>query len=354
MRACVIASTGGLDQIEIANVPDPVPGGLGPRQVRVAMRAAALNHLEFFVIRGLLPTKYRYPHILGSDGAGVVEATGEEVTAVRPGDRVMINPGLWDGTCEYCNAGEHALCVNFRVLGEHVPGTMAEYVVIPDQNLAKIPPLDPPLRWDEAAAFSLATLTAWRMVVTRADVRPEETVLVWGIGGGVSLAAMRIAKLCGAKTIATSASDAKLAEAKRLGADIVLNHGRQDIVQEVRALTGRRGVDVVIENVGVATWEKSLRVLAKGGRLVTCGATTGHDAVIDLRRLFAYQYTLMGVTLGSAAEYAAAVRALARGALRPVVDRVYPLAQARAAFERLEQAHQLGKIAISLTEDDRI
>jgi NADPH:quinone reductase-like Zn-dependent oxidoreductase len=352
MRACVIASTGNLDRVEIADVPDPGRNVLGPHQVRVAVRAAALNHLELFVIRGLLPTKNRYPHILGSDGAGIVDDTGEAVTTVRPGDRVMINPGLWDGTCEHCQAGEHSLCLNLRVLGEHLPGTMAEYIVVPEQNLAKIPPLDPPLRWDEAAAFTLATLTAWRMVVTRAAVRPAETVLVWGIGGGVSLAAMRIARLCGARTIATSSSDGKLAEAKRLGADIVLNHERQDIVREVRALTGRRGVDVVIENVGAATWERSLRVLAKGGRLVTCGATTGHDAVIDLRRLFAYQYTLMGVTLGNAVEYAAAVRALARGALRPVVDRTYPLVEARAAFERLEQAERLGKIALSLTAQD--
>jgi NADPH:quinone reductase-like Zn-dependent oxidoreductase len=349
MRACVIDSTGDLDRIQIADVPDPSPDGLGPHQVRVAVRAAAVNHLDLFVVRGL-PIEYRFPHILGSDASGVVEGVGTAVTTVRPGDRVMINPGVWDGCCEFCRAGEHSLCVDFRVLGEHLPGTMAEYVVVPEQNLAKIPPLDPPLGWDEGAAFSLVSLTAWRMVVTRAGVQPGETVLVWGIGGGVSLAAMRIAKLCGARTIATSSSNTKLVQAMKLGADITLNHEKQDVVQEVRALTDRRGVDVVIENVGEATWEPSLRVLAKGGRLVTCGATTGPHAVTDLRRLFWNQFTLLGSTLGNAAEYGAAVRALAAGALRPVVDGVYPLAEARVALERLERAEQWGKIVLSLTD----
>jgi len=352
MRACVISATGDLDRIEIADVPDPCAQGLGPHQVRVAVRAAALNRLDVFVIRGLA-VKYRFPHILGSDGSGVVQEVGEAVTAVRPGDPVMINPGVWDGSCEYCRAGDQSLCVNFRVLGEHLPGTIAEYVVIPEQTLARLPTLDPPLDWDEAAAFSLVSLTAWRMVVTRAGVRPGETVLVWGIGGGVSLAAMRVAKLCGARTIATSSSEAKLAQATKLGADITLDHAKQNVVREVLALTGRRGVDVVIENVGETTWERSLSVLAKGGRLVTCGATTGPRVVTDLRRLFWNQYALLGSTLGNAAEYAAAVSALAAGALRPVVDRVYPLAQARSGFERLERAQQLGKIVISLTDQNR-
>ena len=351
MRACVISATGGLDRIEIADVPDPCAKGLGPHQVRVAMRSAALNRLDVFVIRGLM-LKYRFPHILGSDGSGVVQDVGEAVSAVRPGDPVMINPGVWDGSCEYCRAGDQSLCVNLRVLGEHLPGTIAEYVVVPEQNLAKIPTLDPPLGWDEAAAFSLVSLTAWRMVVTRAGVRPGETVLVWGIGGGVSLAAMRVAKLCGARTIATSSSEAKLAQATKLGADIALDHEKQNVVKEVLALTGRRGVDVVIENVGETTWERSLSVLAKGGRLVTCGATTGPRVVTDLRRLFWNQYALLGSTLGNAAEYAQAVGALASGALRPVVDRVYPLAQARSGFERLERAQQLGKIVISLTDQN--
>lgn len=350
MRACVLRSAGGLDQISLADVPSPPPEALGPREVRVGIRAAALNHLDLFVVRGLPGHDLRFPHVLGADGAGVVEAVGVEVRAVRPGDRVMINPGISDYSCEYCRAGEHSLCVNYRLLGEHLPGTIAEVVVVPEANLARVPSLEPPLSWAEAAAFSLVTLTAWRMVVTRARVATGETVLVWGIGGGVSLAAMRIAKLRGARVIVTSSSDAKLAAAKRLGADLTVNHRTQKVAQAVRALTDRRGADVVVENVGEASWEESLRALAKGGRLVTCGATTGPRVVTDVRRLFWNQYTIMGSTMGNAAEYQEIVRVLGQGVLRPVVDRVYPFEQARAAFERLERAEQLGKIAVSISE----
>jgi len=348
MRACVIRSTGGLDRIEVADVAAPgSPALLGGRDVRVAIRAAALNHLDLFVVRGL-PGEYQFPHVLGSDGAGVVETAGPDVTSVKPGDAVMINPGIWDGTCDYCRAGEHSLCVNYQVLGEHVPGTLAESVLVPEDNLAKVPALDPPLSWAEAAAFSLVSLTAWRMLVTRARVEAGETVLVWGIGGGVSLAAMRIAKLRGARVIVTSSSDAKLAQARQLGADVTLNHRTQSVAREVRALTARRGVDVVVENVGEATWEDSLRCLAKGGRLVTCGATTGPRVVTDVRRLFWNQYTILGSTLGNATDYAAVVRVLSGGALRPLVDRVYPLAEVRTAFERLARGEQLGKVLVEV------
>ena len=241
MRACVIRAVGGLEQVEIAEVPAPTAGmSLGARKVRVNVRAAALNRLDLFVIGGL-PVDYTFPHILGSDGAGVVDAAGPEVTAVRPGDAVMINPGVSCYACEFCRAGEHSLCVDYRVLGEHMPGTMAEYVVVPEQNVARIPRLEPELTWAEAAAFSLVTLTAWRMVVTRARVQAGEWVLVWGVGGGVSLAALRIAKLLGARVIATSSSEAKLKQARRLGADAVLNHRAQQVAREVRALTDRRG-----------------------------------------------------------------------------------------------------------------
>ncbi len=206
MRAWVIHATGGLDQLQQGDVPEPPgPGSLGPRHVRVALRAAALNHLDLFVVRGL-PHEYQFPHIVGADGAGVVDAVGSEVRSVRPGDRVMINPGIPDYACEYCRAGEQSLCRRYGILGEHLPGTMAQYVVVPEQNVAIIPTLATPLTWAEAAAFSLVTLTAWRMVVTRAQVVAGETVLIWGIGGGVALAALRIAKLKGARVIVTSSA----------------------------------------------------------------------------------------------------------------------------------------------------
>jgi NADPH:quinone reductase-like Zn-dependent oxidoreductase len=348
MRAWVIRATGGLDRLEIADVPDPA-ASLEARQVRIALRAAALNRLDLFVVRGL-PHEYHYPQILGADGAGIVEAVGPEVSSVRPGDRVMINPGIPDYSCAYCRAGEHSLCLNYGILGEHRPGTLAQTIVVPEQNVAVIPELPKPLIWAEAAAFSLVTLTAWRMVVTRAQVRPGETVLVWGIGGGVSLAAMRIAKLKGARVIVTSSSDAKLQAARQLGADVTLNHATQKISQEVRALTNKRGADVVIENVGEATWDESLRSLGRGGRLVSCGATTGPKVGFDMRRLFWYQWSILGSTMGNDAEYREVVRRLGAGELRPVVDRVFPFTEARAAFERLERGEQLGKIAIQIAD----
>jgi len=348
MRAWVIRATGSLDRIELTDVP-PAAATPGPGDVRVGIRAAALNHLDLHVVQGL-PLEYRFPHILGADGAGVVEAVGRDVAALRPGDRVMLNPGIADYSCEYCRAGEHSLCLNYRLLGEHVPGTLTESVVVPAQNVAVIPTLVPPLGWAEAAAFSLVTLTAWRMLVTRAQVRAGETVLIWGIGGGVALAALRIAKLRGAKVIVTSSSDAKLQAAKRLGADVTLNHTTQKISQEVRALTNKRGADVVVDSVGEATWDESLRALARGGRVVSCGATTGPKVGIDLRRLFWYQWSILGSTMGNDAEYREIVRRLGTGELRPLVDRVYPFGEARAAFERLARGEQLGKIVIQVAE----
>jgi len=348
MRAWVIRATGSLDRIELTDVPPPAATP-GPGDVRVGIRAAALNHLDLHVVQGL-PLEYRFPHILGADGAGVVEAVGRDVAALRPGDRVMLNPGIADYSCEYCRAGEHSLCLNYRLLGEHVPGTLTESVVVPAQNVAVIPTLVPPLGWAEAAAFPLVTLTAWRMLVTRVQVRAGETVLIWGIGGGVALAALQIAKLRGAKVIVTSSSDAKLQAAKRLGADVTLNHKTQKISREVRALTNKRGADVVVDSVGEATWDESLRALARGGRLVTCGGTTGPKVGIDLRRLFWYQWSILGSTMGNDAEYREIVRRLGTGELRPLVDRVYPFGEARAGFERLARGEQLGKIVIQVAE----
>jgi NADPH:quinone reductase-like Zn-dependent oxidoreductase len=346
MRACVLTATGGLGNISIMDVP--APAAPGPGEVRVAVKAAALNHLDLFVAQGLQGVEYRFPHVMGSDGAGIVETVGSGVKGVRSGDPVLINPGIADYSCDYCRAGEHSLCSAYGILGEHRPGAMAEYVVVPEQNIALRPVLEPPVSWAEAAAFSLVTLTAWRMLVTRARLAPGETVLIWGIGGGVALAALRIAKVLGAKTIVTSSNDAKLQAARELGADVTLNHRSQKIAQEVRALTNKRGVDVVVDNVGEATWGDSLRTLGRGGRLVTCGGTSGPKVGLDVRPLFWYQWTILGSTMGNLTEYAEVVRRLGRGELRPILDRVYPLAQARAAFERLERGEQLGKIAVEI------
>ena len=347
MRACVLTATGGLDHLQITDVPD----ALAPRagEVRIAIRAAALNHLDLFVAAGLPGGADRFPHVVGADGAGVVESVGSGVTAVRAGDRVLLNPGISDYSCEFCLAGEHSLCLTYQLLGEHLPGTMAELVTLPAHNVARVPAVSPELTWAEAAAFSLVTLTAWRMVVTRAQLKAGETLLIWGIGGGVSLAALRIAKLLGARVIVTSSHDAKLAAARRLGADVTLNHHTQKVSQEVRALTQKRGVEVVVENVGEATWEESLRCLKRGGRLVTCGATSGPDVRLDLRRVFWHHYTIMGSKMGNAREYAEIVRRLGEGQLRPIVDRVYPLAEARAAYERLAKGEQLGKVVVEVT-----
>ena len=346
MKACVLTAPGALANVVVADVPPA--SAPGPGEVRVAIRAGALNHLDLWVVRGLPGVEHRYPHVLGGDGAGVVDAVGPGVTHVAPGHAVLFNPGISCHACEFCRRGEHGMCVTYRLLGEHLPGTLAELITLPAANVLPIPALDPPLSWAEAAAFSLVTLTAWRMVVTRARIQPGETLLAWGVGGGVSLTAMRIARLRGARVIVTSSSDEKLARARDLGADVTINHRTHRVAAEIRALTAKRGVDVVIENVGEATWEESLRCLAKGGRLVTCGATSGPRVSMDVRRLFWNQYTIMGSTMGNAAEYAEVVRVLGTGELRPIVDRVYPLADARAAFERLEAGEQMGKVVVEL------
>jgi len=342
VRALTISAHGGLERLEVRS-DLPIPELCAPTDVRVRIQDAALNHLDLFVVDGLPGVTITPPWIMGGDGAGIVDAVGSDVRDVAVGDRVMINPGISDRTCEYCLAGEQSLCVRYKLLGEHLPGTIAEYVVVPAANLRTIPAGIP---WDAAAAFSLATLTAWRMVVTRAAVREGETVLIWGIGGGVAVAALQIAKMQGARVWVTSGSDAKLERARALGADETFNHNRQDVAREVRVLTGKRGADVVIDNVGQATWAQSLLALGKRGRLVTCGATTGPIVETDLRRMFWNQWTLMGSTMGNDREYDAVVAAFRAGKLLPPLDSVYDLDDSVAAFQRLASGEQFGKIVV--------
>jgi NADPH:quinone reductase-like Zn-dependent oxidoreductase len=344
VHALTISAHGGLEQLQLRD-DLPVPALRAPGDIRVRVLAAALNHLDVFVVGGLPGVTITPPWIVGSDAVGVVESVGDAVSDLRPGDRVVLNPGISDRTCEYCLEGEHPLCVRYGILGEHHPGTVAEYVVLPAVNARVIPPSVPV---DQAAGFGLATLTAWRMVVTRARVQAGERVLIQGIGGGVALAAMQICLRIGAEVWVTSRSDAKLERARALGAHHALNTGRDDVARTIRGATGKRGVDVVVDSVGEATWRASLGALGRRGRLVTCGGTSGPLVETDVRRLFWNQWSIMGSTMGNDAEFDAIVAELAAGALLPVVDSVHPLAQGRQAFERLASGQQFGKVVIRL------
>ena len=317
-----------------------------PDDVRVRVRAAALNHLDLFVVAGLPGRAISPPWILGADACGIIDAVGAAVSELVVGDYVVVNPGLSDRTCEYCRAGEQPLCPRYGILGEHFPGTMAEYVVIPAGNVRAIPEA---ISVEHAAAFSLVTLTAWRMVVTRARVRADENVLIWGIGGGVALAALQICKNLGARVWVVSGSADKLRRAGELGADELLNRNDGDVARLIRERTGKRGVDVVVDSVGAATWDQSLRALGKRGRLVTCGATSGPIVEIDVRRLFWNQWSLLGSTMGNDAEFSAIVSELRGGRLLPPIDSVHALADGRRAFDRLASAEQFGKVVVRIS-----
>lgn len=346
MRALTIDAHGGTERVQHRD-DIAVPSLRADGEVRIQIRAVALNRLDLWTIGGLPGVTITPPWILGADGMGVVESARGDVGALKVGDRVVINPGISCRACEWCDKGEHSLCVRFGLLGEHHPGSFAEYAVVPAANVRRIPASVPD---DVAAAFTLATLTAWRMCVTKADVRAGEDVLIWGIGGGVAQAALRICKARGARVWVTSSSAAKLAQAEALGADVLINHATEDVGKVVRERTKKRGVDVVIESVGERTWNASLMSLTRGGRLVTCGGTSGPSLTIDVRRLFWYQWSLMGSTMGNDAEFAAVSEELSAGRLWPTVDAVYPLAEGRAAFERMRDGQQFGKLVLQVSD----
>jgi NADPH:quinone reductase-like Zn-dependent oxidoreductase len=343
MKALTLTAVGGPEHLRVWELPEPTIQSSG--QVLLRIHAVALNRLDLFVAQGLPGVNYSFPHVVGSDGAGTVLEVGSSVSSFRPGDRVMINPTLSCGNCPWCLQGEDSLCQSLQVLGEHLPGTAAEYLLMPAENLALVPESMP---WPQAAGFSLATLTAWRMLTTRGRVQPGETVLIWGVGGGVAIAALQIAGLLGARTIVTSGHDAKLEVARRLGADAVLNHRQVDVAVEVRRLTDGRGADLIVDSVGEQSWRTSLRSLRRGGRLLVCGATTGPTVSLDLRRLFWHQWSILGSTLGSRREYAEIVRLAGEGKLWPVIDRVVPWDRALSAVERLTRGEQTGKLVIEV------
>jgi NADPH:quinone reductase-like Zn-dependent oxidoreductase len=328
VRAVRIHEDGGPEVLLLEEAPDP---GAGPGEVLVRLRASALNHLDVWTRMGL-PSVPK-PRILGADGAGTVEALGEGVSGFEQGERVVLNPGIEQ-------AGGR-----IDVIGEHRDGTNAELIAVPASNVHPIPD---GLSFEEAAAFPLVFETAYRMLVTRAGLREGEWVLAWGIGGGVSTAALAIAKALGARVLVTSSSDAKLERARELGADAVVNHASGDVKEAVREATGGRGVDVVVEHVGEATWRTSLDVAAPGGRIAVCGATSGPNPPAALHRIWWKQLSILGSTMGTGEDFAGAYELVASGRARPVVDSVLPLEEIRAAHERLEAGEQLGKIVLTI------
>lgn len=341
MRAALVREHGGLEKVLVEERDVPVPA---PDEVLIRVKAAGMNHLDLWVRRGVPGHPFPLPMILGCDFAGVVESVGSAaVRNAKPGDEVCVAPGFSCGTCAACLAGNDNLCKSYGIYGEMRDGGCAEFAVVKAANLL---PKPKEMTWEQAAAWPLAFLTAWHMLAVRAAVKPAETVLVHAAGSGVGSAAVQIAKLLGARVIATASSDAKLARAKDLGADDLVNHTKEDFAQAVRRLTGKRGVDVVFEHTGAATWEGSVKSLVWGGRLVTCGATSGFDAKFDLRVLFFKQLSFLGSTMGSRAELWQILDLMRAGKLRPVVDRVMPLAEIREAHRVMESREQFGKIVL--------
>jgi len=341
MKAVRFHFHGGPEVLRYEDAPDPVPAA-GEALVRV--RACALNHLDLWERRGLPRVTIPLPHISGSDVAG--EVVTSPSPDVPPGSRVMLQPGISCGSCAVCLSGRDNECPQYEVLGyRNHDGGYAELVKVPVQNLVRIPDH---IDFRQAAAFPLTFLTAWHMLVTRGGVKDGDDVLVLAAGSGVGQAAIQIARLRGARVIATAGSDKKLERARALGANEVIHHYKQDIVEAIRRFTNRRGVDIVIEHVGEATFWQSVRALARGGRLVTCGATTGANGAIDLTALFAKQLSILGSYMGTKGELLQAAALFFAGQLKPVIDRTFPLADAAGAQQRLEESSQFGKIVLDV------
>src|ERR1700730_5631887 len=341
MKALAFNEHGGLDKLRYQDVPDPT---IGPGAVLVRVRACALNHLDLFVREGLPGFKLPLPFWSGCDIAGDVAQVGAAIKDVAVGDRVAVNPNLHCGRCEFCVKGEHSLCVSYGILGEHIQGGLAEYVRVAGDKVLRLPEH---VKYEDAAAFILVNMTAWRMLVTQARLRAGEDLLIIGVGGGVSSTAVQIGKLCGARVWVTASSDEKLERARALGADECINYAKQDWVKVIGEKTGRRGVDVVLENVGAATWKGAIRTVAKGGRIVTCGATSGPIAETDIRLVFWEQLSIIGSTMANDAEFSTVIGQLFAGRLRAIVYTVMPLADGVEAQRRLAEGKQFGKIVLT-------
>jgi NADPH:quinone reductase-like Zn-dependent oxidoreductase len=340
MRAVRIHEHGGPEKLRIDKVDDPAPG---EDEVLVEVRACALNHLDLWVRRGIPGQRFPLPMIPGSDVAGVVKKAGAVVKGIRAGDRVVIQPGISCGRCAQCLDGEDNLCRSYGIIGENRNGGCAELIVVPSVNII---PLREGLSFEEAAAVPLTFLTAWHMLVSRARVRPGDDVLVHAAGSGVGVAAVQIAKLHGARVIATAGSDAKLKRAREIGADDVINYRKYDFYEEARKVTGKRGVDIIIDSLGAEVWHKDLKLLKQGGRVVTCGVTSGFEVATDIRYIFYRNLSILGSTMGSKSELLHVMRLVEKRALRPVVDSVFPMEKVADAHRRMEARKHFGKIVV--------
>lgn len=342
MKAAFLTGHGGNEVVQVGERPDAVRR---PGEVLVRMQWATLNRVDLYMRDSGAGITHRLPQVLGLDGMGVVAEVDATETLLAPGQKVVLHPAVGCGRCEFCRRGDIVLCTAVSYLGEHRDGTLAQYVALPASNVFAMPAH---LDHAQAAALGVTYLTAWRMLFSKALLKPWETVLIFGVGGGVSLAALQLAKMAGARAIVTSREDDKLALAAAAGADHVINSGAQDVAKAVLALTGGRGVDVVIENVGQAVWTSALKSLVRGGRLVTCGATSGDQPPADLRRVFIRQLQIFGSTLGSLGEFADLLGFVERTGLQPIVSARYRLDEIHAALDYLEAGKQFGKVAIAI------
>jgi len=338
MKAIRFHEFGGPEVLRYEDIPDPV---LRKDQVLIRVKACALNHLDLWIRKGL--PNIKLPHINGSDVAGVIEDVGEYVTGLKQGQRVLLAPMTFCNRCAACTSGKQAFCRGFSVLGERTDGGDCELMALPAVNVIAIPDQ---LGFTEAASVPLVFLTAWHMLVSRSQIRPGQMVLVLGAGSGVGSAAIQIAKLFHATVIATAGGEGKLAKARELGADYTVDHYQQTISDEVKKITGRQGVDIVFEHVGAATWEESMKSLKPGGTIVTCGATTGPDAKFDIRFLFVRQLSFLGSFMGNMGDLYDVLGHVFSGALKPVVDRTFPLKDAADAHRYLESSQMFGKVVL--------
>jgi NADPH:quinone reductase-like Zn-dependent oxidoreductase len=341
MRAVVFEAQGGVDQLKLAELPDPATM---PGQVRVRIKAVAVNRLDIWVREGWRGLKLEMPHILGSDIAGVVDEVGQGVTGIERGAEVVLGPGTACGRCIECLSGRDNRCPKYAILGEHTKGGYAELLSVPARNVFAKPA---GLSFEETACLPLVFTTAWGMLVERAGIRAGDWVLVHAAGSGVGSAAIQVAKLMGATVIATASTDEKLERAKMLGADHVINYAKESFRTKTKELTNKRGVDIVFEHTGGDTFNDSLLSLATGGKLVTCGATSKPTVEIDIRYLFARHVSIIGNTMGSLAAMIPILEHVCAGKLRPVLDRVLPLEKAREAHEVLRERAQFGKVVLT-------